>query len=113
MAGKMMKLIAAAVLAWVVVLAAAPSASANFAKLGCIAMCMRECRVVGLPAPACLKFCPKHCDPPLPSRPVFHCTLDCLNQCVSSQSTRNNNNDEEKQDTCITSCKNEKCGPTP
>nr|GLL32620.1 protein TAP1-like [Ipomoea trifida]GMD24535.1 protein TAP1-like [Ipomoea batatas] len=113
MAGKMLKLIAAAVVAWMIVLPAPPTASANFAKLGCIAMCLRECRVAGVAAPACLKFCPVHCDnPPIPTRPVFHCTLDCLNQCVSNQSSRNNN-DEEKQDSCISSCKNEKCTSTP
>nr|GMD23194.1 protein TAP1-like [Ipomoea batatas] len=90
----MLKLIAAAAVAWMIVLPAPPTASANFAKLGCIAMCLRECRVAGVAAPACLKFCPVHCDnPPIPTRPVFHCTLDCLNQCVSNQSSRNNNVD--------------------
>ncbi|CAH9051277.1 unnamed protein product [Cuscuta europaea] len=107
--------------------------SANLMKVACVGVCMRECRTAGIGLPACLKFCPMHCIPPLPPRQVFHCNLECLNQCVASgaigvgggsdgtniiySNNKNNNNndaaDQQKQESCVSSCKSEKCETSP
>ncbi|CAH9073042.1 unnamed protein product [Cuscuta epithymum] len=125
---------AAAVL---VILSGLQPASANLMKVACIGVCMRECRTAGIGLPACLKFCPMHCIPPLPPRQVFHCNLECLNQCIASgtigaggsdgtniiySNNKNNNNnnnnnndaaDQQKQESCVSSCKSEKCETSP
>ncbi|RAL43006.1 hypothetical protein DM860_009788 [Cuscuta australis] len=120
------RLLVAAVVALLVILSRPQPTSANLMKVACIGICMRECRMAGIGVTACLKFCPVHCTPPVPPRRVFHCSLECLNQCISSGSVGggdnisnnnndkdNNNSDEGKQESCVSSCKSEKCDTSP
>ncbi|XP_060188393.1 protein TAP1-like [Lycium barbarum] len=76
-------------------------AMANLMEVKCIEHCMNDCKIIGIATAACLKFCPLHCVPPMPSPEVRYCSVRCvLEHCVDYQ------NEEEKLVGCASNCRN-------
>ncbi|XP_055831702.1 protein TAP1-like [Solanum dulcamara] len=75
---------------------------ANLMEVKCIKHCMKNCKRVGIPSAACLKFCPLHCiPPPMLSSEVSHCNARCiLEHCLDYK------NEEEKLEGCASKCLN-------
>ncbi|KAM3265178.1 protein TAP1 [Capsicum annuum] len=79
--------------------------TANVMEVKCIKHCMKDCKKIGIPTPACLKFCPLHCVPPprLPLPGVRYCNARCiLERCVDDYK----NEDKEKLEGCASKCMN-------
>ncbi|KAJ8557791.1 hypothetical protein K7X08_004557 [Anisodus acutangulus] len=62
---------------------------ANLMEVKCIEQCMNDCKIIGIATAACLKFCPLHCVPPMPSTEVRYCNVRCiLEHCVDYYNER-------------------------
>ncbi|KAI3464258.1 hypothetical protein Pfo_020921 [Paulownia fortunei] len=82
----------------------ARSITAHLPPGTCIKHCLKECKLSGIGAATCIKYCPVHCLPPDTSTKEHYCDLGCmLDQCAKFT------NDEKKMSDCVTKCHKYHC----